>query len=99
MKKIVAGGFMMIAGIILYIGFHIPAAINTFEITGWSNPPGRYGTALLETGGRIPMILGIILGIAGLLILLWGTFSQELATLAHNIKENNTEYEKTNHVK
>ncbi|MGF7045573.1 hypothetical protein J2T13_000033 [Paenibacillus sp. DS2015] len=98
MKKIVAGGFMMIAGVILYIGYHIPAAMNTFEITGWSNPPGRYGTALLETGGRFPMILGIIVGLAGFLILLWGTFSKELSILTHKLKLGNEEYEKANGV-
>jgi hypothetical protein len=46
LKKIIAGGILLISGIILYLGIHIPAAIQASKLGGWSIPPGRLGTAL-----------------------------------------------------
>jgi hypothetical protein len=95
MKYIVAGGILLIGGIVLFIGIHIPAALHMKEITGWSDPPGRYGTAIIETGGNTPLTLSILLCIFGLLLLLWGVFSGIISSLIirlmNDIKNNKKE--------
>lgn len=73
MKKVLAGGFMMLSGILLFIGVHIPAAQYSSKLTGWTTPPGRYGTAIIDTGGTSPLIISIILCFLGLLLMIWGS--------------------------
>jgi hypothetical protein len=96
MKNIVAGGILLISGIFLFIGVHIPAAIHMKEIGGWNDPPGRYGTALIETGGNTPLTLSILLCILGLILLLWGVFSRVIirliTPLINDIRKKNEEY-------
>lgn len=40
------GGFLFVSGILLYTGIRIAVVLHMKEVTGWSIPPGRYGTAL-----------------------------------------------------
>lgn len=74
MKMIISGGFILFSGVILYIGVHIPAALHAENISGWYTPPGRYGTALEETGGTIGMIISVAMCILGMALLMWGAF-------------------------
>jgi hypothetical protein len=96
LKNIVAGGIFLISGIFLFIGVHIPLAIHMKEISGWSDPPGRYGTALIETGGNTPLMLSVLLCILGTGLLLWGVFSGVLirliTPLINEIRKQNKEY-------
>lgn len=73
MKKVITGGFMLISGIFLYIGIHVPAALYITKLTGWTTPPGRYGTAVIDTGGTNAVIISIILSVLGLIFMIWGS--------------------------
>ncbi|CAM4048314.1 hypothetical protein COLU111180_20790 [Cohnella lubricantis] len=81
MKKVIAGGILLFAGMALYLGIHIPAAEIASNLGGWSTPPGRLGTALQEVGGVAPTGYSIFLIVIGILILLWGAFDDEIKKL------------------
>jgi hypothetical protein len=77
MKKVIAGGFILLSGIILYIGIHISASLFLPILNGWSTPPGRFGTALRESGGFTVNIFAIILCVLGLLIIIYECYLRE----------------------
>lgn len=68
---------MLLAGVFLFIGAHIPAALYASKLTGWTTPPGRYGTSIADTGGQASVTIAIILGLAGLLLLIWGSVIED----------------------
>jgi len=71
MKRIIAGGFLLLGGILLYAAAHIAAAQDLANIHAWSTPPGKFGTALRETGGLAASRIGIALGVCGFALLVW----------------------------
>lgn len=73
MKMIMAGGFMLLGGILLYAAAHLAAAHELANIHSWSTPPGKFGTALRETGGLAASRIGIVLGAIGFTLLVWET--------------------------
>ncbi|PJN56414.1 hypothetical protein PAEVO_31370 [Paenibacillus sp. GM2FR] len=81
MKKVVAGGFLLISGIILYLSVHIPATLFASKLGSWTTPPGRLGTALAEMGAVAAINGSIILIISGVVVILWGAFEDELIRL------------------
>jgi hypothetical protein len=97
LKNIAAGGIFLITGIFLYMSVRISATIHMKEINGWNTPPGRYGTALIETGGHTPLTISILLCILGIGLLLWEVFSgviiRVITPLIDDIKKNNKEYD------
>lgn len=38
-------------------------------VSGWSTPPGRFFTTVIETGMMIPMIIAIVIFLVGMLIM------------------------------
>jgi hypothetical protein len=78
MKRVIAGGFILLSGVILFLGMHISASIFMPNINGWSTPPGRFGTALRESGGYIANIFAIILCILGFFILIYECYLREM---------------------
>lgn len=80
MKKILIGGFLFVSGVLLYIGIHISTVIFMTEVKGWSTPPGRFGTALEQVGGKAEFIVALLLCIIGIGFMAWDggkTFLQE----------------------
>jgi hypothetical protein len=71
MKKIVAGGFILLSGIILYLGVHLSATDYMSHLTEWRSPPGKFGTALQATRGETANLIAIVLCVIGFMILLW----------------------------
>lgn len=71
MKKIITGGFLFISGIFLYTGIRIAAVLYMKELNGWSIPPGRYGTALEEIGGKQDIAVSLGLCLLGIVLMFW----------------------------
>jgi hypothetical protein len=78
MKRVIAGGFIFISGIILYLGIHISASLFMTNVNGWSTPPGRFGTALRESGGYTANIFALILCILGFFIIIYECYLREI---------------------
>ncbi|MDQ0112588.1 hypothetical protein [Paenibacillus harenae] len=98
MKRVIAGGFILLSGIILYLGMHISASIFIPNINGWSTPPGRFGTALRESGGYMANIFAIILCILGFFIIIYECYLKEIIdrnrkTIAQRNMEYKNDYE------
>ncbi len=53
------GGFLFVSGILLYTGIRIAAVLYMKELTGWSTPPGRYGTALEQIGAKKDIVVSL----------------------------------------
>jgi hypothetical protein len=93
MMRVIAGGFILLSGIVLYLGIHISASLIMPNINGWSTPPGRFGTALRETGGYAANIFGIILCILGLFIIIYECYLSGIIERNRNtIAQRNIEY-------
>ncbi|MGU3567349.1 hypothetical protein [Paenibacillus sp. D51F] len=94
MKRVLAGGFILLSGVLLYSGVHLAAAMYLPHITAWSTPPGKYGTALRETGGYAANLVSILFMIGGSLILLIELyFPHAAARYKKAVAERNMEYE------
>ncbi|MGG1555279.1 hypothetical protein [Paenibacillus ferrarius] len=91
MKKIVAGGFFLLSGILLYLGIRIPAGITAAKLGGWETPPGRYGTALEAIGGAGPANIAIVFIILGTVMIVLGAFSEELSALWKKVADKERE--------
>ena len=78
MKRVIAGGFFLFSGIILYLGIHLSASIFMPNLSGWSTPPGRFGSALRETGGNIATVFAIILCVLGFFILIYECYLKDI---------------------
>ncbi|MFF2484612.1 hypothetical protein [Paenibacillus sp. NPDC058071] len=78
MKKIIAGGIVLLSGVILFLGIYIPMSFHASKLGGWTTPPGRLGTALNEMGGATAFNYSIIMIICGIFLLLWGCFEEEI---------------------
>lgn len=99
-KRILAGGFILLSGVLLYLGVHLAAVMYLPHITGWSTPPGKYGTALRETGGYAANLISILFMIGGSLILLIELyFPHAAATYKKALAERNREYEKEHNLR
>lgn len=74
--KIVIGGLFLLSGSLLYLGVHIATVLRLPEVYSWYTPPGRYGTALMDSGGYWMFWLSIILIGLGLLLLVAALFNR-----------------------
>lgn len=64
MKKVIIGGFLSLIGAIWGLGIIILAGNNL--TSGWSTPPGRFLTTVIEIGMVIPMIMSLVFLLFGL---------------------------------
>ncbi len=67
MKKTVIGGILAICGTFGTMSVFNTAADNL--VSGWSTPPGRFITTVIEYNLIIPLILFSVMLILGLVIL------------------------------
>jgi hypothetical protein len=94
MKRVIGGGFILLSGIILYLGMHISASLFMPNINGWSTPPGRFGTALSESGGHTATIFAILLCLLGFFIIIYECYLRDfIDRIGKNIALRNIEYE------
>ncbi|MDO3410468.1 hypothetical protein QWJ34_11915 [Saccharibacillus sp. CPCC 101409] len=80
-NRVLAGGFLLLGGVLLYLGVHTAAVLHMGEVTEWYTPPGHYMTALMASGGYWMFWIAMILGGLGALVLGWelaGSFGQKL---------------------
>lgn len=68
-ETIWVGGLLLLGGSLLYVGVHIAAVLYMPQIYSWYTPPGRYMTALADSGGSPMFWLSILLIGIGLLLL------------------------------
>ncbi|GEN52354.1 hypothetical protein [Halobacillus faecis] len=73
-KKYWAGILFFISGVILYGFTSVGAVVYLSFIEEWSNPPGKYWSAVLQGGLLFPMIFSWVLIVLGTLFM----FSKEL---------------------
>lgn len=92
MKKMLAGTALLAAGISLYLTAYVQASRIMPQIGQWPTAKSKLWAAYREIGALAPSRFGILLSVAGIALLLWGAFEQELAALwrtsAAKIKEN-----------
>jgi hypothetical protein len=81
MKKIMIGGFLFVSGILLYTGIRIAVVLHMKEVTGWSIPPGRYGTALEQIGAKKDIVAALGLCTLGIVLMLWDGGKKWLETI------------------
>ena len=67
MKRAIIGGFLSLIGTIWELAVIIFAGSNM--VSGWSTPPGRFMTTIIETGMSFPMVVASVLLVLGLVIL------------------------------
>ncbi|MBO8138851.1 MAG: hypothetical protein H0Z40_12165 [Desulfotomaculum sp.] len=66
--KVIIGAACIIAGAVLYGFVHLATVNYLPNLHGWSNPPGKFLTALSKTWGTSPAVMGIALMFLGLAI-------------------------------
>jgi len=76
MKKIISGISLMLIGIILFGIIYLPSSNYMVKLGQWNTPPGKFMTSVIETGGLIPLILGVCLFFIGIILLFWGVLKK-----------------------
>ena len=69
MKRALIGGFLTLVGSIWCLAGFVSTAANVQNVTEWYTPPGRFGTAMLQSGMVWPVVLGGLLLVVGLIVL------------------------------
>lgn len=69
MKRTLIGGFLALVGSIWALAALLAGGAYVDQVASWYSPPGRYGTALIESNMMIPLVVGGILLVLGLVIL------------------------------
>ncbi len=69
MKKVLIGGFLSLIGSIWCLCGLVGSAMNVYNVSAWSTPPGRFGTSMLESHMVWPVVLGGLLLLLGLVIM------------------------------
>lgn len=75
-KKIIFGGILILASVILFGIIQIPTSKYCLTLGGWTNPPGKYMTALQDTGNTFLFYLSLALLILGILLGIYGCFKK-----------------------
>ena len=75
MKKVLIGGFTSLIGTIWCLAVMLFVGNNL--VSGWSTPPGRFLTTVIETGMTFPLIFACALFLGGLLIMGIAYFKKE----------------------
>lgn len=76
MKRAIIGGFLSLVGTIWCLTALLSGAAYVDQINGWYTPPGRYGTALIESGMLAPLAIGGILLACGLAAMAYEFFKK-----------------------
>jgi hypothetical protein len=75
MKRVLIGGFLSMAGtiwgiaVIIFAGNHL--------VSGWSTPPGRFPTTVIEQGMMFPFLLSIAVVLLGTVIMMIEYFKKD----------------------
>ncbi|MCC3374836.1 hypothetical protein [Cohnella sp. REN36] len=93
MKKLAAGGALLLCGIMLYIGVHIGAVLQMTRQPGFGNPAGTYMAALRETGGLAGFWIAVILGVLGIICMAWAFSGPLLRESAGAIRDADEHFE------
>ena len=75
MKRAVIGGFLSLIGSIWTLAVVFVAGNNLVD--GWSTPPGRFLTTIIELGLTFLFAISILLVIVGILIMIVEFFRKE----------------------
>lgn len=76
MKKLLSGISLMFFGIVLFGIIYTPISNYMIHLGQWTNPPGKFITSVIETGGLLPFTTSICLFFLGFIFLLCGTFEK-----------------------
>jgi hypothetical protein len=76
MKKVVFGGFLILASVLIFAIIQIPTSKYIQTLGSWSTPPGKYMTALQDTGNSFLFWLSISLLLIGVIIGIVGCFEK-----------------------
>lgn len=69
MKRALIGGFLSLIGSVWALAALLTAGAYVQQVNSWYTPPGRYGTAVLESGMTVPLVVGGVLLLLGLVIM------------------------------
>jgi len=75
MKKVLIGGFFVMAGTIWELAVIIFVGNNL--VSGWSTPPGRFLTTVSQSGLTFPLVVASIILIFGFVILVVEYFKKD----------------------
>lgn len=67
--RLCLGSVLTLAGTMILCTIYLGTAIYLPNMRGWSDPPGKFMSALIDTGGVTFGIVGLVVIGAGLLIL------------------------------
>lgn len=68
--KLFIGALLFLSGIILFGMMHLAIAIYIPQMLNWSDPPGKFISALNGISGWVPYLLSIVLMVIGLIMIL-----------------------------
>lgn len=77
LKKIITGGFLLLSGVVLYVGIKIAAAMAMPMVNGWSKSTGRFGAAVAEVDGGFALVISVLLGIVGCVFIISESLSSK----------------------
>lgn len=69
MKRAVIGGFLSLLGSLWSLAALLVGAGYVEQVTSWYSPPGRFGTALAESGMVPVLAVGLVLLALGLAVM------------------------------
>ena len=75
MKRALIGGFLALIGTIWALTFSMVALGNL--VSGWSNPPGRFLTNLLEMDLMPLFVVSVLLTLLGLVLMVAEYFRKD----------------------
>lgn len=69
MKKVIIGCCLTLVGAFSNVALFIATSFQVNELSEWTSPPGKFITAMAETGLVFPIIISTILFVLGLYFL------------------------------
>ncbi|MBZ9634886.1 hypothetical protein [Clostridium sp. FP1] len=76
MRKVVFGRFLILASVIIFAIIEVPTSKYCETLGSWTTPPGKYMTALQDTGNGFLFWLSISLLLIGVIIGMVGCFKK-----------------------
>ena len=67
MKRVLIGGFLSLLGTIW--GLAVILFVGNNLVSGWSTPPGRFLTSVVELDMTLPFVVAILFVLLGLVIM------------------------------
>ncbi|BDF66083.1 hypothetical protein CE91St43_00550 [Oscillospiraceae bacterium] len=75
MKRVLIGGFLSLIGTVWGLAVLLTAENNL--VSGWSTPPGRLLSTIMELGVMPLFVLALLLAVSGLVILVMELFRKD----------------------